>query len=447
MFRLCLLTAAVACTGLPASARPAAKTPDPLKWKVLLVIKKKTVVLGGVQASMTEADEQAIRNAFTDSAPKWISKLSGGKIAWETTVVVSKTPLTTISGQDEKRPGDYWPTAEDVRSDVTEHVTPGQFDSVVVYWKGVDDRDATKRPKNFGMTYGPIPEALGCGFSTVPWDEASKWTEGSESTEVFVHEWAHQLEQFFKGRAGLRVPELDGAGTTPDRSGKPYAKAALDPAKPELAFWKVWYADYLRGEIPDPAGGTRGLGEPAWKWSREYGTIREQARPMVNLLRNGTFEGDERTLGDQWDGHAVFDGGLDVKLADDRRHGKKSLHLKLTETNVVALTQAVTLRPNHTYLLGGWVKASKLTGGGVTLSAADEGPNGVSEIPGSRTPATHGTKDWTFVKAVFDCGIRTDAAVVVRVGQTELAAGEVWLDDLWLIDLGKKQLDLADQVK
>ncbi|HTN04002.1 MAG TPA: hypothetical protein VL132_19085, partial [Planctomycetaceae bacterium] len=249
MYRPILLSACW-LIGLPAVLGPwlsaCAAPPDdrkPLEWRVLLVIKPETRV--------TVPDDLGIPFQATVS------------------------PMGNNT---------FWLSPADVKEDIQQYAPLGKYDGVLFYWKAVND-DGKGLNVGFGWSIGPNEGANLAGFSSVHYAPTGSWGKDSEVTEVFLHEWEHQIEAFYSGK-GIKLPK-----------GGLHVDASYGYKHHPTRFWKPWYRDFLTGNVLESDGSRTGLGEKAWA----LGTIREDQlvylpeyltpeRRRRNLLKDPSFE-------------------------------------------------------------------------------------------------------------------------------------------------------------
>ncbi|MFO0984052.1 MAG: hypothetical protein U1E76_20420 [Planctomycetota bacterium] len=81
-----------------------------------MIVKASTDVhlpgLPQVTGAMMPEDIGALKNVFADATPAWVVKATNGRLRWSTEVVVSTTPITTISGRSSNG---CWITPDDAR--------------------------------------------------------------------------------------------------------------------------------------------------------------------------------------------------------------------------------------------------------------------------------------------------------------------------------------------
>lgn len=405
-----------------------------LTWRVLLIIKSKGAVRTAGAAcdyELPAAEVEAVRRAFAEYTPAIVKRLSRGRLAWAPEVVVSPVRLSTVTPL---RDG-TWVSPADVAGELDQHVTPGSFDCVFVYWKDSDDRTGASLRGGFGWSIGPSAGAKGCGYTCVNHMATNLWTPESETTEVFLHEWLHQVEAFYQSK-GVRLPR----GGLHGNSNYGFEH--------EASGWKKWYEAFINAELKEPDGAFVGLGEAAWK----LGTIRAAggARPTaVGAGNGGGGGGDARAQARNLLADASFEnaGGQTWRLTSWRRQeanrvvsldrrrvheGKASLSLTTDVADDVAVGQKVRVKPNTQYVLSGWIKTEdvRIVEAGGEFGAS-LGVMGTWEANRSFT----GTRDWARVSVEFNTGNRDTVEVAARLGHNgSTATGRAWFDDLELVE-------------
>ena len=244
--------------------------------KALLIVKNQTNISASgkipqVKSTLSAGDKNAIATAFTTYYPYWVSRLTYERVKIDPYVVYSDVPVTTLSLSPAA--GNYWVAPADVRSDLNRYVSPGQYDVVFVYWKGIDSSTGKSVPgTNTGWGRGPSNESNKTSYAMINYATADRWTQDSEWTEYFTHEMLHGLEQFYGPKSGVLLPT--GADAPLHSNGNKNYDVRFHDRDPVLGGWKHWYEAFLNGKVRDNSNGNwLGLGETAWK----YGTVREAA--------------------------------------------------------------------------------------------------------------------------------------------------------------------------
>lgn len=410
---------------LGTSGSVAADEIDPLKpveWRVLLIIKAQGAVhvegFPDLKYQMSSEDVAAAEKAFAEFTPEFVKTLSHGRLSWNPDVVVSPRPLTKVAKMGEGT----WVDPASVADDIAEYAPLGKYDGVFVYWKGFDEKSQADLKGGFGWSIGPNDGANGGGYSCVNFVRLSDFGRESEWTEVFLHEWLHQLEAFYGGQ-GVKLPRGGLHGN--DNYGFKHQGG-----------WKHWYDAFITADLKEPDGTVVGLGEDAWR----RGTIRDEVsirtsdyltpeRLANNLLKNGSWEqGTKGWSSRSWKGKPkAFSTVKNV-----HHSGTASTLLKSDEPDDMQAWQKVSVKPHTRYLLGGWVRTEKVEvqqggGNGATLSIW-----GGFEA----TRSVVGTQDWTYASLVFNSGDRSELELGPRLGHhSSIASGKAWFDDLVLIEL------------
>jgi len=405
----------------------------PLEWRVLLIVKAagdiKADGFPDVKYKMAPADIAAVKVAFQEFTSSYVKVLSRGKLVWKADVVVSSMPLDKVT----KLGDGNWVGPECVAKDIEQHAPLGKYDGIFVYWKGTDDKTKRDLKGGFGWSIGPNEAANGCGYSCVNFVPARDLGRESEWTEVFLHEWLHQLEAFYGGR-GVKLPRGGLHGN--DNYGFKHKNG-----------WLHWYDAFINADLKEKDGSRVGLGESAWR----LGTIRDELAVRLpafvtpemrkgNLLADGSFEeGSKAWSSRSWRGNR----NVTAVVAEEKKSGKAAVVFRSTATDDAMYFQKVTVKAKTRYLLSGWARTEKVVveekGGamGASLSVA-------GGFEASRSLL--GTKDWTYLTLVFDSGTRTEVEVGARLGHHgSTASGTAWFDDIVLIELPRP--DSAGQKK
>lgn len=431
-----ILLSACWLIGLPAVLGPwlsaCAAPPDdrkPLEWRVLLVIKPETRVTvpdnPAINTKLPTDNIAAVSLAFTEHTPAFASELTDGRLKWNPDVVISPRPVTTVSPMGNNT---FWLSPADVKEDIQQYAPLGKYDGVLFYWKAVND-DGKGLNVGFGWSIGPNEGANLAGFSSVHYAPTGSWGKDSEVTEVFLHEWEHQIEAFYSGK-GIKLPK-----------GGLHVDASYGYKHHPTRFWKPWYRDFLTGNVLESDGSRTGLGEKAWA----LGTIREDQlvylpeyltpeRRRRNLLKDPSFEstGQSPWTAGSWRNNSTAARVVPFATARD---GKRVVLLSADQPDDAHFRQTVTVKPKTKYLLAGWARSADVVIGekGGTSGASLSVLGGFER---SRENLT-GTADWKYLSFVFDSADRTSVDVAVRLGHhSSTASGKAWFDDLCVVELG-----------
>ena len=265
---------------------------------------------------------------------------------------------------------------------------------------------------------------------------------------MFLHEWLHQLEAFYREK-GVRLPKggLHGAGEHGYKSQAP-------------EFWRPWYRDFMNGAVRE-GDELAGLGEDAWK----FGTIRQAAmarpypppkppapivlqpprdydlslspsylnkkrRRQANLLKNLSFEaGDAGWECRSWKGNRQA-----AQIDSSAPHQGKQCVCIAAQGDDVQLVQRVQLKPYKSYLFSGWARTENLmiTEQGGTVCRRNLS---TTNLRGEHSQTLVGTNRWTYVLTMFYTGDKTDIELAARLGHNgSTVTGTAWFDDLCLIE-------------
>ncbi len=403
------------------------RSQNPQEWRVLLVIKPETRVNvpdnPAINTKLSQENIAAVSRAFSEHTPDFVTELTDGRLKWKPEVVVSPRAVMTVSPMGNNA---FWLSPADVKEDLQQFAPLGKYDGVFFYWKAANS-DGKGLNVGFGWSIGPNEGANFAGFSSVHHGPTDSWGKDSETTEVFLHEWQHQLEAFYAGN-GIKLPK-----------GGLHVDASYGYKHHPTRFWKPWYHDFLTGNVLEPDGSRTGLGENAWK----LGTIREAQlvflpeyltleRRRKNLLRNASFEEalSNWNVG-SWRGNlSIGESEVDAKAQE----GKRVAKLSTVQADDAHLWQTVTVKPKAKYLFSGWSRADDIVIGekggssGASLSV-------LGGFERSRETLV-GTSGWKYLTLVFDTGDRTSVDIAVRLGHHgSTASGQAWFDHLSLIEL------------
>ena len=384
-------------------------------WKVLLIIKPETRVpanlFGGSNGKMTSDDIAAVQRAF-DYAANWVYDISGRQVTWQTTVRISDLPLTSVTPID----AECYPAPADVQRDLAKFAPAGCYDGVFIYWKSKGDHNL---PQGHNWGRGPSRESLNMGYTTIGAFPPSLLTKDSAATETFVHEWLHQVEQFYQAR-GIKLPKNVGIHAAGD--------CGYKEDSPGSFCWKNWYRDFMAGTIKNNPG--TGLGPKAWA----LGTMRPEAAKL-NLINNSDLSnGSTGWRFDSWRNGAKPSNDIrsSTVLTPD---GKPSFYLKnRSDYDDARWVQTVSVKPNTMYVLGGYVRTKAVV---PSPTSAKYGAN--FSILGAQSEVTDAGQfnvyDWQYVSTVFNSGSRTSVDVACRNGfYSSSTTGEAWFGQPSLIE-------------
>jgi len=397
---------------------------QPVEWKVLLIIKSRTDVhcdgCPRIVSKMTKEDVSSVSLAFKRYFPFWVKRLTNGHIRLRPKVIISRKTLRSVSSAGEN----FYVSPQDVTDEIDKYAPLGEFDSTFVYWKGIDDRTKVTLPVGFGYALGPTWSANLCGYTSIHHREPKLWTKYSETSEVFIHEWLHQLEAFYEEK-GVRLPEgkLHGA----ERYGYKHHNG-----------WKHWYEDFLNGNVKDASGNKLGLGQKAWC----LGTIRDEAQlyrfeyfsnlsNYVNLVENCSFElpWDNRV----WKLESWLGNKEACQISSISHQGMYAIRISSDKADDIRLTQIVSIKPNTRYLFNCWAKTENVT---INEEGGNTGANLSQSISSKTSLSLVGSSDWKYLAVVFDSKNNAKVKISLRLGHHgSTCTGKAWFDDVKLIEI------------
>lgn len=363
---------------------------------------------------MTDDEVERVRRSFEVETPKMVNEITGGKVRFTPTVLISEKPYRLWHPGSLKTAGFY---AEELLNELTTVAKPGDFDSVGYYFLHYDTASGYKVPRGgYGVGWYDTAHALGIfGVNCNP--------QMSPRGEIFLHEWMHGLDGFYGKKPGVKLPKgsLHGAvdhgyvgkqGLPPDKG-----KGSMD-----------WYRDYITANVKEGMT-TSGLGSMAWK----YGPPRNVALKLTANYRPanlpvGTYPGwvYELMKGDL--SHAVLGppifkeqlepGPIEKTLwklemwnrkagttaAVDNTEGV-ALSINNPSPNSARLVRMVPLEPSMNYVFSADVKSE-----GVEITEAG-GRYAVNLYAGDSvsTKDLSGSKDWTTVVLPFTTGPKAES--------------------------------------
>lgn len=136
---------------------------------------------------------------------------------------------------------------------------------------------------------------------------------------------------------------------------------------------------------------------------------------------------------DQWVSRSTF--AIDTNGAHG---GNRSVRIITTEANDARWLQRVSVKPNTTYILSGWIKTENVAH---AVEVNDAGANLCVFNTGTRTSAVIGTNGWTNVSVTFKTGDSAEIQIGARLGYSSgTTTGSAWFDDIELHEQGANGL-------
>ena len=145
-----------------------------------------------------------------------------------------------------------------------------------------------------------------------------------------------------------------------------------------------------------------------------------------NLLPNPSFESIRESGPEQWQVR-TYSGDATHQLDGSVAHsGSNALKISSESGSDTSFYTEMSVEPNTTYRLSGWVKTKNVSGAMGGLFNAHELQKN------AKTSAVDGTSDWTKVEVTFDTGNKTTISINCLFGGWGQSTGTVWYDDVSL---------------
>ena len=195
-----------------------------------------------IQVNMNDED---IKNMIEDVErfKTSIKELSGNQMTAKTNIYEVKTPITTLSYDEENG---YYVGVKDVENIIDEVVSQNEFDHIFIAVRFGDILKNTEIPVNDWIGLGYM-DYYGIGFSNIRLPNSSssylyKYNPRTNTfpEEVFTHEFLHSLERELNER-NYDIPELHS-----------YTKYGYKNQSTEGL--KSWYAAYMQKKIKTSSG-------------------------------------------------------------------------------------------------------------------------------------------------------------------------------------------------
>ena len=180
--------------------------------------------------------------------PHLVSELTGGRAGIEHEIVRPDHALTSLTRESSSR---FWPSPDDIRSDLAELAPPGKYDSIFVFWPQRILKNGTAVPCDaWGLAMGASESTNGATYAAIANAPSSAW-ENEARGEVWLHEWLHGVCAHFAQR-GHVMPERDADGAEVHG----YVRSST-------AGWTDYYRDLMSGNVVEDG---RRFGIPADAW-------------------------------------------------------------------------------------------------------------------------------------------------------------------------------------
>jgi hypothetical protein len=224
-------------------------------WRTLLLVYRELDVElridGGKRRFHHSATDRELADALDSfrGFPRLVSELTDGRAGIEYEIVRPDHALTSLTRESSTR---FWPSPDDIRSDLDEFASPGKYDSIFVFWPQRNLKNGTGVPCDaWGLAMGASESTNGANYSAIANAPSSAW--GNEARgEVWLHEWLHGVCAHFAHRGHI-MPEHDADGG--ELHG--YARSSI-------GGWTDYYRDLMSGNVLEDG---KPLGIPIDAWS------------------------------------------------------------------------------------------------------------------------------------------------------------------------------------
>jgi len=180
--------------------------------------------------------------------PQLARELTNAAAVIEYEIGRSDHALTSLTRESSSR---FWPSPDDIRSDLDELAPFGKYDSIFVFWPQRDLKNGTAVPCDaWGLAMGASESTNGATYAAIVNAPSSAWTNEARG-EVWLHEWLHGVCAHFAQR-GHVMPERDADG------GELHGYF-----RSPTAGWTDYYRDLMSGNVLE---GEKRLGIPADAW-------------------------------------------------------------------------------------------------------------------------------------------------------------------------------------
>jgi hypothetical protein len=181
--------------------------------------------------------------------PQLVFDLTNGAAEIKPEIIRIDHALRSLTCESESR---FWPSPEDIRSDLDAFAPRGKYDSIFVFWPQRNLKNGTAVPCDaWGLAMGASESSNGATYAAIANAPSSAWQNEARG-EVWLHEWLHGVCAHFAQR-GHVMPERDADG------GELHGYA-----RSPTVGWTDYYRDLMNGNVLE--GGER-LGIPAKAWA------------------------------------------------------------------------------------------------------------------------------------------------------------------------------------
>jgi len=196
------------------------------------------------------AGEDEIADALDSFAgfPKLVSELTDGRAGIEYEIVQPSHALTSLTRESPSR---FWPSPDDIRSDLDDFAPSGEYHSIFVFWPQRDLKNGTAVPCDaWGLAMGASEWTNAATYAAIANAPSPAWRNEARG-EVWLHEWLHGVCAHFAQRGHI-MPKRDADGG--ELHG--YLRSST-------AGWTEYYRDLMNGNVLED-GKPSGIPSNAW---------------------------------------------------------------------------------------------------------------------------------------------------------------------------------------
>ncbi|GHU87270.1 hypothetical protein FACS1894202_01270 [Clostridia bacterium] len=307
-----VLALAIALSVAAVSPLTANAAAEPPVWKVLWLCYgslNATVTRGGSSRNyaitLSEADKEIVAS-MPAKFKAYIERSADNNVSVSVDYVCPENPITSVSRVSPGDDSSFWVSPADVKADLDKYAPPGMYDSIIV----ASRMDGIPR-SYWGLAQGATEMSNSAGYSFVAFlDGDMSWymattADNPYPEEVFVHEWLHQLEAFYRGK-GYTFPGVD------DSIIYGYKNALT------IGYngWHVYYGDIMKCTVYD-SNLDKYIGMTAEMWRikpSEEPVAKATIEEALPTVENGIPEG---AVIYESHSYKIFAAGVDWKSAKE----------------------------------------------------------------------------------------------------------------------------------
>jgi hypothetical protein len=223
-------------------------------WRSLLLVYRELDVRLPIQRRKHRfhhvASERELNDALDSFAgfPQLVFELTNGAAEIKYEIVKLDHALTSLTRESSSR---FWPSPDDIRSDLDEFAPSGKYDSIFVFWPQRDLQDGRAVPCDaWGLAMGASDWTNRATYAPIANAPSSAWRNEARG-EVWLHEWLHGVCAHF-AKGGHVMPERDADG------GELHGYV-----RSPTAGWTGYYRDLMNGNVLED-GKHFGIPSDAW---------------------------------------------------------------------------------------------------------------------------------------------------------------------------------------